>query len=309
MNWFSKALIFKVLSTVPGGAALYRHAQWKWTKSIVATPNWVGQKVDVGMSYLNWLLEHGYSLEKIRTMRHLDLGTGWHPTIPLLFSRIGLRDQVLADVNPLMTGDTFLDALAITNGLLGDESHPARKYLLDTSIPEKPPESELDKLLTRYEMAYHAPYFEWAATTGQQIDFVTCTQVLMHLERPILDGCFKLVHGILKPGGLFMVPVHLFDIYSNSDPHISVYNHLRYSRRFWKSVVSSDMMTFNRLKSPDYRSALEGAGFEIIEFHVDYGTEAELQALRSLEIHPEFLSKYTNKELSEKHLFFVARKP
>ena len=308
MNWFAKALAFKALSSIPGGTALYRHAQWNWTKSIVATPQRVGQKINVGLGYIQWLLDHGHSLDQIRGMRHLDLGAGWHPTIPLLFRRIGLRDQVLADVSPLLTHSTFVDALRITRSLLDSDDHPSRSMLEAGDFPTAAAGADLTRLLSDFSMSYEAPYFDWTRGAGEVIDLVTCTQVLMHVERPVLDDCFKLMHGVLKPGGIFMAPVHLFDIYSNSDPRISIYNHLRYSRKFWKSVVSSDMMTFNRLKSPDYRDALESAGFEILTFDIEKGNKDELRMLNTLDIHPEFSSRYSESELSEKHLFVVARK-
>lgn len=309
MNWFGKALVFKSLSAIPGGAALYRYAQWNWTKSIVATPERVSQKLDVGMEYLTWLMDHGHTLEQIRGMRHLDLGTGWHPTIPLLFQKIGLRDQILADVTALTTSDTFVDALAQTERILNNPQHPAQNFFTNEKFPAVSHGANLTKLLNDFSMSYHAPYFEWAGSAGEVVDLVTCTQVLMHVERPILDDCFKLIYGVLKPGGIFMAPVHLFDIYSNSDPKISIYNHLRYSRKFWKKVISSDIMTFNRHKSPDYRQALEGAGFEILTFDIEGGSPADLKKLALLDVHSEFSSRYSRDELSEKHLFFVARKP
>lgn len=309
MNWFTKALVFKSLSAIPGGAALYRYAQWNWTKSIVATPERVEQKIDVGMGYLKWLSEHGYTLEQIRGMRHLDLGTGWHPTIPILFQKIGLRDQILADVTALMTSDTFVDALAQLENILKDGHHPSQTLLSSEKPAAVRSDSNLANMLNEFSMSYHAPYFEWAASAGEVVDLVTCTQVLMHVERPILDECFKLISAVLKPGGIFMAPVHLFDIYSNSDPQISIYNHLRYSRKFWKTVVSSDIMTFSRHKSLDYREALEEAGFEILTFDIEYGSPADLEKLAVLDVHSEFSSRYSRNELSEKHLFFVARKP
>lgn len=309
MNWVTKALVFKALSALPGGASLYRYAQWNWTNSIVATHERVSQKLDVGIGYINWLLGHGYTLERIRGMRHMDLGSGWHPTIPLMFSRMGLRDQVLVDINPLTTYDTLRDAAILVNELVENPAHRVNRLLIEQQVSAPPEKGELQPLLDRFSMEYHAPYLEWASTTESRFNLVTCTQVLMHIDRPLLDDIFKIVHGLLKPGGLFMVPVHLFDIYSNSDPNISIYNHLRYSKSFWRTVASSDIMSFNRLKSPDFRDALEGAGFEIEEFRIDYGSPNDLESLRALNIHPEFSTRYTKEELSETHLFFVARRP
>lgn len=309
MNWFIKALSFKVMSVVPGGASLYRYVQWNWTKSIVATKVRVGQKIDVGMSYINWLLANGFSLERIRKMRHLDLGAGWHPSIPLLFYRMGMRNQVLADVAPLLSRSTFVDALSLCEDILSDTSHEACQHFDGASYPQVLPSDEFADLTQKFSMTYHAPYFDWVSESSESVDLVTCTQVFMHLDREILESCFAMMFRVLKPGGIFMSPVHLFDIYSNSDSDISIYNHLKYSSSFWNSVVNSELMPFGRLKSPDFREALEKAGFEILTFDITRGSEEEKASLKDLPVHSEFSQRYDLDVLSEKHLFFVARKP
>ena len=309
MKWLAKAVAFKAFSSIPGGSKLYRHAQTHWTKSIVATPERVGQKMEIGMSYLSWLFDHGHDLERIRDLRHLDLGCGWHPSIPLMYSRIGLRRQVLTDVTHLMCMQTFRESEVLVDRLLSARDHSAHDLLRADAEPAGRALASLDDLLASNDMEYHAPYFDWVSTAGQSMDLATCTQVLMHIERPILDEVFKAVHGLLKAGGLFMSTVHLFDIYSNSDRRISIYNHLRYSKGLWSKLVNSDMMTFNRFKARDYREALEAAGFEIVAFEIEHGGPDDLRALRAVKVHPEFAARYSEEELADKHLFFVARKP
>lgn len=309
MNWFAKALAFKALSSIPGGNSFYRYLQTNLTKSIVATPARVGQKIDIGMRYLACLDRHGFEIDDIRKMRHLDLGCGWHPTIPILYSKMGLRGQVLTDLNYLIGAQTFRESLEFVNSLTADPKHPGHSLLLESACLPPPANASLDQLLAHAGMEYHAPYFQWARTAGECIDLATCTQVLMHVERPIIDDCFKIIFDLLRSGGIFMSTVHLFDIYSNSDPNITIYNHVRYSKSVWSNLVNSDMMPFNRYKARDYREALEGAGFEIVEFDIDHGTSEDLRKLRSLKVHPEFSARYSEEELADKHLFFVARKP
>lgn len=309
MKWLVKALAFKAFSFTPGGQSVYRYIQIHWTKSIVATAGRVAHKMDIGMRYLTWLMSHGYEMTTVRKLRHLDLGSGWHPTIPLLFSKIGMQGQVLTDVSPVMSDRTFRESLVFVNQLLADPKHPAHGFLQDGWDQQPSVDANFEELLEFSGMEYHAPYFEWANKTDRRFDLATCTQVLMHIERPNLDQLFQLIHGLLRPGGLFMSTVHLFDIYSNSDSRISIYNHLKYSKSMWSTVVNSDMMTFNRLKSRDYREALEGAGFEIVEFEINHGGPDDLRSLRSVKVHPEFTERYSEEELAEKHLFLVVRKP
>lgn len=309
MKWLAKALAFKAFSSIPGGDSFYRYIQTNVTKSIVATPTRVGQKIEIGMLYLSWLDQHGFAIHDVRKLRHMDLGCGWHPTIPILYSKMGLRGQVLTDVTSLITDQTFRASLELVNELTSNPAHPAHRLLLNGASQPLPADASIDELLAHGGMEYHAPYFEWAGTAGDQMDLATCTQVLMHVERPILDDCFKIIFDLLKSGGLFMSTVHLFDIYANSDPSITIYNHLKYSKQVWSKLVNSDIMPFNRYKARDYREALEGAGFEIAEFDIEHGTAEDLRTLRSLQVHPEFSARYTEEELADKHLFFVARKP
>lgn len=309
MKWLSKALVFKALSTIPGGNSIYRHAQSHLTKSIVATPIRVAQKIDIGIQYLSWLMNHDYDAEAIRSLRHLDLGCGWHPTIPVLYSALGLRRQILTDVYPLLTSQTFHESVNFVNQHLKDYKDMPVGFLFEKIVQTLPSNTTLNEQLNHCGMEYIAPYSEWGKETDTRVDLVTCTQVLMHIERPILDQVFKLVYDLLTPGGLFMNTVHLFDIYSNSDSRISIYNHLKYSKNTWSHLVNSEMMTFNRYKARDYREALEGAGFEIIDFDIDHGDADDLRTLRSIKIHPEFTARYSEEELADKHLFFVVRKP
>src|SRR4029078_10029591 len=99
MNWRLKVAGFKALSGVPGGTSFYRFTQKHLTGALRPTEARVEQKIEVGMRYFDWLQQHGYPLAE-RT--HLDFGAGWHPTIPLLYYCLGLRQQYLFDLSPLL---------------------------------------------------------------------------------------------------------------------------------------------------------------------------------------------------------------
>lgn len=307
MNWYSKAQLFRLLSGMPWGEKVYRLMQKYITKSIIATPERVGQKMDVADRYLYWLLNNGYSPEAIREMRHIDFGAGWHPTIPIYLRMLGVQQQVLLDLFPVLTLQSFRDA----DSLVRDALTKGKRDFPPTAETNKWPYhaySDLRTALQTYGLDYQAPYEEWATQTDFQADFVTSSQVLLHISQPILDHCFRIIHRLLKNNGLFMVEVHLFDIYANSDPNISKFNHLKYSTEFWNKKVNSRMMSFNRFKSRDYCEALERCGFEIITFDIKHANEQELKVFQQIEIHPEFHKRYSLEELSETLLTFVARK-
>ena len=307
MNWLIKALTFKALSHIPASRACYRFLQDHLTKSLIATRERVLQKAEVGSLYWKSLENLGESPEGLRT--HLDLGSGWHPTIPLLFEGYGVKRQLLCDVAPVMTPATFLSTLNIFRELVAEGKCPGCEPPSVESTAGQERDRKVEELMAPHGMTYHAPYFGIGRRHKGEVDFVTCTQVLLYIGMPQLLECFRDIYQALRPGGWFLATNHLYDLYADADPSISIHNNLRYSEKFWNTFVNSGMMSFNRFKSRDYREALEATGFEIVEFNVTPGNPGDLERLRSLNIHPEFTSRYSEQELLENHLYFIARKP
>src|SRR5207253_5816982 len=101
MNWRVKVAGYKALSGLPGGKAFYRFTQKHLTRSLRPTEARVSQKLEIGLQYLDWLSAHDLA-DKLVGGKHLDFGAGWHPTIPFLYYSIGVEEQYLFDVTPLL---------------------------------------------------------------------------------------------------------------------------------------------------------------------------------------------------------------
>lgn len=301
MKWWVKIAGFKALSLAPGGSRLYRWAQENLTGSLVPTPERVRQKIEVGVRY--WDALRSSRLEdRLLHGRHLDLGAGWHPTIPLLFHALGCPEQIMADVVPVMTRETARQTAATFLRVLpvaapGLSLQPDRLRQLESYAWPSWPPRELG-------WNYQAPYMEWLGSQNSVLDFVTSTQALLHVPREILREIFKNVARALKPGGVFMATIHLRDLFADADSSITPYNHLRYSRWFWSRFVCSSLMAYNRLKAPDYRSLLEESGLRLVRFEVEPG---RLDVLQTIRVHPGFAG-YSREDLAAHHLFFTAQK-
>jgi hypothetical protein len=307
MNWLTKAAAYKILSWLPGGAAMHRYNQKRIGKSVVPTNDRVRQKIDVGLKYFDWLANKGMS-GGLTGGAHLDFGAGWHPTIPLLYYCLGTNRQHLLDVAANLDAELLEQTVKVFLAIVSDSQWPHRAKLGRLPAPAQLKDSNWRPYLDRLGMTYHAPYQEAFATLGNSVNLVTSTQVLLYVPRPLMPGCFSQIQASLKPGGLFMATVYLRDILTGN-PHTSAdkYNQLKYSPESWERWFNSSIIQFNRFKAPDYQEMLEKAGFKIIHFEVVPPTAEDYAELDRVQIDRCF-KRYTREELAARELFFVAQK-
>lgn len=304
MNWLVKVAAFKVLSALPGGPAVYRYSQECLTHSLDATRERIGQKIDVGLQYWDWLASHGGNVPQ---GVHLDFGAGWHPTIPLLYYSLGVEQQHLFDVTPLLNRALIEATIKTFREIVTEPGWAHRSRLKRLPETDWGKEITMAEGLKRLGIFYHAPAADAVEKLVGSIDFATATQVLYFIKREQLIGCFGQLHRVMKKGGKFLAMVYLNDVNATWQNGLSQYNHLRYSPEVWEKWVNSKLMSYNRLKAADYRQLLEEAGFQIRHFDVTGPTAADLEELAGIPVHSHF-SRYSREELGAKHLFFVAEK-
>lgn len=307
MNWRLKSAQFKLLSALPGGEELYNFVQDHITHSTAATPGRLSNKLDVALDFWRWLEARGRA-EQLVGGRLLDYGAGWHPTIPLLWHAFGSERQTLVDIKPHLTASNLRDTVRIFRELVAQPNWPGRAWL--RRLPELPAQARqpLDALLGSLGMEYRAPYGSVLKERAGQYDLVLCTQVLQHVPPPALPGILREIHGCLRPGGLFQATIHFVGHFGDPFASAGHYEHLIYSPEVWERRFNSRLMSFNRLKGPDYRAALEAAGFRLLAFDVTPPTEADLAELRRTPVHPSF-RRFSEQELAARGVFLVAEKP
>lgn len=306
MNWLFKVAAFKILSALPGGTQLYRFSQKHITHSLIPSKARVQQKIDVGFRYWKWLETNDPSFNAAKSV-HVDLGTGWHPTIPLLFYSLGVNRQYLFDISPIMDRGLIYETIKTFCSISNDPGCSFRSRL--QRLPDSSPLEQLSDAdyLMKVGMSYYAPYMEKLAAMTDEVDLLTCTQVMYHIPVNVLPYLYRDIYKSLKKGGRFMAVIHLIDMHSNPQNGLSPYNFYRYSHNTWNNWINSSIMPFSRLKARDYRKLLEESGFHIRHFEIDAPSESDLRKLEQIPIHDCF-REYSKEELGAKHLFFVAEK-
>ncbi len=301
MNWLVKCMAFQVLGRVPGGRTLYHAGQRSLTGSTRQTDSRLLGKIGQTVRYWNWLAAN-LPAERLAAATHLELGSGWLPSVPMTFHALGVPRQYLVDIAPHMQPEAVIETAEIFRAVA------PRAGVKFARLPAVPARGQsLAATLEPLGMIYAAPYDELARKIAGQVDFITATQMLYHLDLKTLKMVLGIVHGLLKPGGYFMALQHLRQTFGGLDSRTSPFYALRYSDWFWENMINSPMMSYNRLRAPDYRKLLEQAGFEAAHFDVEPGSPEDFALLDRAKIHPAF-AHYSREELAARGLFFAARK-
>src|SRR5919108_314274 len=119
MRWFVKAAAFNVLSAAPAGERLYHLLQDRVTRSTRVTEEGLRERIDLADWYLDVLeAERPRGLDGLR---HVDIGAGWMPTIPLVFYAAGVDRQVLCDISRHLRIERVAEVVRAVRDLAGRE--------------------------------------------------------------------------------------------------------------------------------------------------------------------------------------------
>lgn len=303
MKWMVKVGVFKIFDLLPFGEAIYYFLQRYGTRSIVPKKQSILQKIEVGLGYLDMIERLAPQLD-FHEVVHCEIGSGWSPTIPLLFYTRGIKRQYLCDIRRNLRREIVKDTVRLFKEAIQEASERFSKNCIRIP-PSMEPSDSVENYLGKLGMKYFAPYTQQDLLRTNGVNLVSSTQVLLYLNKDQVSNLFNLIARLLRRGGIFVATTHLYDLYSDWDSSISRYNKWRYSDFIWEKIISSRLMKFNRLVASDYKALLEGNGFRILEFNVQKPGLSDLEEFRKVKLHPDF-QKIDESELASTHLSFAA---
>jgi SAM-dependent methyltransferase len=300
-----KGIIQKCLSSAPGGVRLNTRIQHVFG-GLRDFDGHVAVKISDWTTTMGYLSNVGFRVSGARLM---EIGTGWHPVLPLCFVLAGARSIATFDIVRLL-GETetfrLLGALemhvAKIAELAGENPATVHAKLLEWRRCKN-----LGELLSKSRIEYFAPAD--GRVTGLEpdsIDLVYSNSVLEHVPREAIGGLMRESLRVLKPGGLVMHNVGCNDHYAFFDKSISFVNFLQYREREW-SFWNNAIQYQNRMRAPEFVEVAIQTGFEVIskKTHVRPGT---LEALASMRIAPQF-DRFSRDEIAATTVDFIGRKP
>lgn len=306
MNWKAKAHLLAILSRVPAGRTIYHLLQR------VGGTNRLQLDRDLNRAFELVDLCRDASGE-IAGAEVMEIGTGWRPLVPFVFSLAGAKCVTTIDVNPWLTmsyaletwqalGNRLEEIAARTGAALEDVE---KKYrAVDCGVAGLAP--FLSQTGVRYIYPGDARETGLAANS---IDLIVSSNVLEHIPLDVQTAIHSEAFRVLKSNGLSLHRFNPQDHYSTVDAEITNANFLQFSSQAWNWYGGSGLAYHNRLRSRDYREMFERTGFElkVCRERVD---ERSLNAIQSgaLVVSEEF-SRYSPTELAVDYMWIAALKP
>jgi SAM-dependent methyltransferase len=238
----------------------------------------------------------------------LEVGSGWQPLIPALFSLAGASCVYLTDLRRLCHAASFGTALAALRkyrSLILDKI-PMGEDAFDRALAWDPA-TGLDAGLRHLRLKYLAPCdCQKLDLPSGSVDIVISRAALEHIPPAVIQGIFRESFRLLRPGGLACHLVDNSDHWEHRDKRISRVNFLKYSDAVFRWTYLNGLNYQNRLRHPEYGEMLTKAGLSIVRNEPSVSRES-VEALKTLPVHERF-KRFTVEELASVGTIVVARR-
>lgn len=306
MNWKLKAHALALLSRLPLGQQAYHLLQ-----RVVGT-----NRLDVDL-YLHRTFElvdlihdAGGSVEDAEVV---EIGTGWRPFLPFVFSLLGARSVRTLDVNPWLSLEYARETWQSLEPRLAELAERGNVRLSDVQRRYARVNAEVEslvELLTPLNIQYLYPGD--ARQTGladNSIDLIVSSNVLEHIPAEILLAIHQESRRILHPEGLAVHRFNPQDHYSTVDGRVTHVNFLQFSEQEWHWYGGSGLAYHNRLRAPQQRQLFLEAGLDldIVRERID-SRSLQLIQQNAIKVHPDF-HQFSPEELAVDYMWVVARQP
>jgi hypothetical protein len=237
-------------------------------------PDYQTSVIDGAYAQTGALREIGFSLEGKRA---LEIGSGWHPILPLMFRLAGCSHVTMTDVHRLMQRENVLSAVAflrarklsIMRDLPCAEEHFEKVLGVDL-------EGSLDEMLQSLGLAYRMARDGWKKI--QPVDIIFSHTTLEHIEPDMLKKIFNDARNHLRPDGVMCHGIDHTDHRANQDGKLSRIDFLRYSDKVWRMLCIDPQDYTNRLRHSDYLAIFAETRFEIAHQEVGENEQMAIDA-------------------------------
>jgi hypothetical protein len=283
-HWLLKSAVQRTISLLP-----CRH----WCNEFLQT--WVSKSINLGtqqfeqrVEYCRRNLEHflGVRPQGAQNFSVLELGTGWHPVVPVGLFLCGASRIWTIDIAPHLKSARVERTLRLfadyaergTLQRLLPGTRPERVTKLKKAL-EGASRKNLEAMLEELNTSILVRDAQKTGLPPGSVDLFVSISVLEYIPRPVLANMLAEFERIARPHAVLSHFINLSDQYAQFDHSITQFNFLQYSDRQW-AWLDSPLTRKNRLRISDYRELFVQAGCRIIREENRNGAVSDLERIR-----------------------------
>jgi len=282
MKWVVKAAAQEILGRLPARLAdpIY-HGLQRAVRDIPVDIQ--GQRSFIGetASFLQELRG-----KKLNGLRIVELGSGWHPVLPLLLiCEFGAATVHTFDVSQHYSPARIAEA---ADEIMKNATHlRADSFLRRAALTGNLPDS----------IHYHprTKIQEIQEVSGGPVDLALSRSVLEYATSEEIRHIHETSRRWLTHDALWIHLVGTSDDRARQDRRLPQFDFLRYSKNTWARISGNRYAYKNRLRLPEYRSLFQSAGWQV-EREKSIITESAIASLNLVPIHRDF-AQFSAEEL------------
>jgi hypothetical protein len=305
-HWLIKSAVHRFISWLPNRQFWNGLLQNAFTKSTVLTlPKFEDKVAECRRHFEAFTAFREPGAE----FSAFELGTGWHPIIPVGLYLCGAKQVWTIDIEPLLRAPSVKQVLEC---YAQSESSGKLQKILPARLPDRlltiksalENDSAEDAGSVLKQLGIHLVVADAQRTPlgDRTIDFFVSSGVLEYIPPPVLRGILREFKRIGTKSAVMSHRLNLVDQYSYFDFSITEFNFLRYTEKEWR-WRNSPLIWQNRLRISDYRKLLAETGFDLVR---EESTSGKKEDLERVTLAPEF-RHYSREDLLVLHSFLTAK--
>ncbi len=287
-KWILKAIIQKVITYLPFSFHFNYFFQRHITRSVRLTDEFFDIMLNHFAEFYEYALKHQANFKDSKA---LELGTGWHPIMPLCLFLVGVDEIQTVDLRSLIRKDNLKTLLEkfisyhkddrLQKSLVGLQSE--RLDQLNTILNQFDQLSSAE-ILAQFNIHQIVGDAQKLSFSNEYFDFCYSVNVLEHVSSDVIEGLAKEFYRVNKNGGLEYHAIGVYDHFCHVDQSISKFNYLKYSKQKWK-FIDNGIQPQNRKRISHFRKVFKNHGYTILD---EILWEVEPMEITKIKVHPDF---------------------
>lgn len=287
-KWILKAIIQKVITYFPFSFQINYFFQKYITKNVFLSDDFFNIMCDHFIELTEYCSLNGAEFKNIKV---IELGTGWHPIIPVLLFITGVEEIVTLDLRSHVRKENLKLLLekVVGNYEANRFSQFPIKIQKDRVEIVKDILNNFEKLsiseiLSRCSIQQKLQDANHLDFNDNSFDLCYSVNVLEHVDIDSIRGISAEFFRIGKSNSYHYHAIGVYDHFVHIDKSISKFNYLKYSDSIWKAI-DNKIQPQNRRRISYFRNTFNSIGYTILN---EILWDAEPNELNKIDIHPDF---------------------